>query len=63
MAIDDPLLRSLDQLCRKGWLLEILRDSIVCDAGIKKTCRHNQYFGVRRRQCGVIWHTQGSGRR
>ena len=39
------------------------------DAGTKKTCRHNQYFGVRaaqehvkRREGGIIWHTQGSGK-
>ncbi len=39
------------------------------DAGIKKACRHNQYFGVkaaqesvRRREGGVLWHTQGSGK-
>ena len=37
--------------------------------GIKKLCRHNQYFGVkaaqdrvRRREGGIIWHTQGSGK-
>ena len=42
---------------------------MVFDAGIKKTCRHNQYFGVRaaqeavkRREGGIIWHTQGSGK-
>ena len=39
------------------------------DAGTKKTCRHNQYFGVhasqaatKRREGGIIWHTQGSGK-
>ncbi len=39
------------------------------DAGIKKLCRHNQYFGVkaaqeriRKREGGIIWHTQGSGK-
>ena len=42
---------------------------MVFDAGIKKTCRQNQYFGVRaaqehvnRREGGIIWHTQGSGK-
>jgi type I restriction enzyme R subunit len=41
----------------------------VFDAGVKKLCRHNQYFGVRaaqehakRREGGIIWHTQGSGK-
>ena len=46
-----------------------MHDFLVFDAGIKKVCRHNQYFGVRAarehlssRQCGIIWHTQGSGK-
>ncbi len=45
-----------------------MHDFIVFDAGIKKLCRHNQYFGVRAaqesaaREGGIIWHTQGSGK-
>ena len=42
---------------------------MVFDAGVKKTCRHNQYFGVKaaqarvaKREGGIIWHTQGSGK-
>ena len=65
----NPLLRELSQLCGKERLLEIVHDFIVFDAGVKKTCRHNQYFGVRkaqafvqRREGGIIWHTQGSGK-
>ncbi len=65
----NPLLRELGQLCGKARLLEIVHDLVVFDAGIKKICRHNQYFGVRaaqarvqRRAGGVIWHTQGSGK-
>ena len=68
-AGDNPLLRELDQICRKDRLLEIIHDFIVFDAGTKKTCRHNQYFGVRaaqtrvrRREGGILWHTQGSGK-
>jgi type I restriction enzyme, R subunit len=64
-----PLLRELGQLCRKERLLEIIHDFTVFDAGMKKACRHNQYFGVRaaqehirRREGGIIWHTQGSGK-
>jgi len=67
--IENPLDRALHQLCRKERLLEIVHDFIVFDAGIKKTSRHNQYFGVRaaqdhvqRREGGIIWHTQGSGK-
>ena len=68
-AGDNPLLRELDQICRKDRLLEIVHDFMVFDAGTKKTCRHNQYFGVRaaqtrvrRREGGILWHTQGSGK-
>ena len=68
-AGDNPLLRELGQLCCKARLLEIVHDFVVFDAGVKKICRHNQYFGVRaaqtrvqRREGGIIWHTQGSGK-
>ncbi len=68
-AGDNPLLRELGQLCGKERLLEIVHDFMVFDAGIKKTCRHNQYFGVKaaqqrvqRREGGILWHTQGSGK-
>ena len=68
-AGDNALLRELGQLCSKERLLEIVHDFMVFDAGVKKTCRHNQYFGVRAarenvrdRAGGIIWHTQGSGK-
>ncbi|MEV1328419.1 type I restriction endonuclease subunit R [Micromonospora costi] len=67
--IADPLDRSLTQLCSKERLLELVHDFMVFDAGQKKTCRHNQYFGVKaaheriaKREGGIIWHTQGSGK-
>ena len=66
---DNLLLRELGQLCNKERLLEVVHDFIVFDAGTKKVCRSNQYFGVRaaqdylkRGEGGVIWHTQGSGK-
>ncbi|MYF01278.1 MAG: HsdR family type I site-specific deoxyribonuclease [Gammaproteobacteria bacterium] len=68
-AGDNLLLKELGQLCHKERLLEIVHDFMVFDAGIKKTCRHNQYFGVRaaqehvaNREGGIVWHTQGSGK-
>ena len=68
-AGDNALLRELGQLCGKERLLELVHDFIAFDAGIKKACRHNQYFGVRaaqervrRREGGILWHTQGSGK-
>ena len=61
--------RSILQLCEKKRLLEMVHDFIVFDSGIKKTARHNQYFGVKaareyvqRQEGGIIWHTQGSGK-
>ena len=64
-----PLLQDLGYLCAPERLLELIHDFIVFDQGIKKVCRHNQYFGVkeaqarvRRREGGIIWHTQGSGK-
>jgi type I restriction enzyme R subunit len=68
-AIQNLLDRHLTQLCEKQRLLEIIHDFMVFDAGVKKLCRPNQYFGgraaqerVRRREGGIIWHTQGSGK-
>jgi type I restriction enzyme R subunit len=61
--------RQLLQVCGKARLLELIHDFVVFDAGIKKLARQNQYFGVkaaqdfiRRREGGIIWHTQGSGK-
>ena len=57
------------QVCGKARFLELIHDFVVFDAGIKKISRQNQYFGVKsaqdfiyRREGGIIWHTQGSGK-
>jgi type I restriction enzyme R subunit len=67
--IKNKLDKNLYLLCSKERLLEIIHDFIVFDAGVKKICRHNQYFGVKaaqeylkKREGGIIWHTQGSGK-
>jgi type I restriction enzyme R subunit len=67
--IENPLDRALVQLCSKERLLELIHDFIVFDSGVKKICRHNQYFGVKaaqariaKREGGIVWHTQGSGK-
>jgi len=61
--------RHLLQICNRVRFLELIHDFVVFDAGIKKVCRQNQYFGVKaaqefigRREGGIIWHTQGSGK-
>lgn len=68
-SVQNPMDRSLIQICTKERFLELIHDFVVFDAGTKKLCRHNQYFGVRaaqdhvrRREGGIIWHTQGSGK-
>ncbi len=64
-----PLINDLAHFCAPARLLEIVHDFLVFDAGVKKVCRHNQYFGVKaaqshvqRREGGIVWHTQGSGK-
>ena len=64
----------LYSLCRPERLLELTYKYIIFDDGIKKIARYQQYFVVQdtldrikiirdeRRQGGVIWHTQGSGK-
>jgi type I restriction enzyme R subunit len=67
--------RLLYALCRPERLLDLVRRFTVFDAGVRKIARHQQYFAVRktvervlaagpeeRRNGGVIWHTQGSGK-
>ncbi|MCR9075170.1 MAG: type I restriction endonuclease, partial [bacterium] len=61
--------KPLAQMCRKDRLLDLIRNCIIFDAGQKKVPRPHQYFGVKaaqeritKREGGVIWHTQGSGK-
>jgi type I restriction enzyme, R subunit len=68
-GIEEWLDQALAQTCGKPRLLEMIHDFMVFDAGVKKTCRPNQYFGVkaaqdriRMREGGMIWHSQGSGK-
>lgn len=63
--LDDPLA----QMCEKSRLLDLIRNFIIFDAGVKKVPRPHQYAAVkaaqervRRKEGGVIWHTQGSGK-
>jgi type I restriction enzyme R subunit len=59
----------LKKMCSKERFLELIYDFVVFDAGIKKLPRPHQYFAikaaqhyVKRREGGIIWHTQGSGK-
>ena len=61
-------------LCRPKRLLELIYHFTIYDAGIKKLARYQQYFTVKetvervkrieagKRNGGVVWHTQGSGK-
>lgn len=68
-TVENLLDRAILLTCNKQRFLELIHDFLVFDSGVKKLCRHNQYFGVRaaqehlkRREGGIIWHTQGSGK-
>lgn len=57
------------KMCRKDRLIELMRDFVLFDGGIKKVPRVHQYFGIKAaqqhadaRKGGIIWHTQGSGK-
>ena len=57
------------KLCAKPRLIELMRDFVLFDGGIKKLPRVHQYFGVKAAQAqlgagrgGIVWHTQGSGK-
>lgn len=67
--------RVLYALCRPDRLLDLAQRFTLFDLGIKKVARYQQFFAIKnilskvkhrdsegRRQGGVIWHTQGSGK-
>jgi type I restriction enzyme R subunit len=61
--------RPLAEMCEKSRLLDLIRNFVLFDGGIKKVPRPHQFAGVkagqkriRQREGGVIWHTQGSGK-
>jgi type I site-specific restriction-modification system R (restriction) subunit len=45
--------------CAKNRFLELSHDFIVFDAGIKKLCRHRQYFGARAAETPAYCRPQG----
>ncbi|MFA6108543.1 MAG: HsdR family type I site-specific deoxyribonuclease, partial [Candidatus Latescibacterota bacterium] len=69
---DDSMLmldKYLLKMCDKKRFLEVLYDFVLFDGGIKKLPRAHQYFGIKaaqdhvhRREGGIVWHTQGSGK-
>ena len=68
-SIDGKLDKQLFSLFYKTRFLDLLHNFIIFDKGIKKVCRYNQYYAVKRaerriaqKRGGIIWHTQGSGK-
>ncbi len=69
----DKQLNLLEKQCyrifQKSRLLDIIHNFIIYDSGIKKICRYNQFYAIKRcekrlarNQGGIVWHTQGSGK-
>ena len=65
----DLLDRPVAQMLDKARLLDLIRNFVIFDGGQKKVPRQHQFAGVKaaqdriaRREGGVIWHTQGSGK-
>jgi type I restriction enzyme R subunit len=57
------------KLCEKKRIIELMHDFVLFDGGTKKLPRAHQFFGIKaaqefvnRREGGIIWHTQGSGK-
>ena len=69
-AIPEKLDQGLYNLFHKKRFLDLVHNFIIFDKGIKKVCRYNQYYAIKRAQHrltdrhrgGIIWHTQGSGK-
>jgi len=61
--------RPMAEMCEKSRLLDLIRNFMIFDGGIKKVPRQHQFEAVKatqrrlaKREGGVIWHTQGSGK-
>lgn len=67
--LDNLLLQQIYQMFDKKRFIDLIENFVVYDKGIKKVCRYNQFYGIKRTQRrlakqhgGIIWHTQGSGK-
>ncbi len=70
-----PLDKTVYALFEKHRMVELLHSFVIFDGKVKKIARYQQYFAIEsimerigkldntgRRQGGLIWHTQGSGK-
>lgn len=67
--LSGKLYKQLYSMFDKARFCDLVENFVVFDKGIKKVCRYNQYYGIKRAQMrlqnhkgGIIWHTQGSGK-
>ena len=68
--IENPLDKQIFAMFYKKRFLDLIHNFVIFDKGIKKVCRYNQYYALKRAQHrlteekrgGIIWHTQGSGK-
>lgn len=68
--IKNPLDKQIYAMFYKKRFLDLIQNFVIFDKGIKKVCRYNQYYALKRAQHrlteekrgGIIWHTQGSGK-
>jgi len=73
--VPSPLDKTIYALFEKERVVELLHSFVIFDGKVKKIARYQQYFAIEsimerigkldntgRRQGGLIWHTQGSGK-
>ncbi|WRC99879.1 type I restriction endonuclease subunit R [Helicobacter pylori] len=63
------LFETIECFLEKERFLEFIHDFLIFDKGQKKCARFHQYFAIKktqefikRKEGGIIWHTQGSGK-
>ena len=69
-SIPNKLDMQIYAMFHKKRFLDLIHNFVIFDKGIKKVCRYNQYYAIKRAQHrlidkqrgGIVWHTQGSGK-
>ncbi|WP_181369719.1 type I restriction endonuclease subunit R [Helicobacter pylori] len=68
-GVQKNLFETIERFLKKERFLEFIHDFLIFDKGQKKCARFHQYFAIKktqefiqRKEGGIIWHTQGSGK-
>ncbi|WP_165509973.1 type I restriction endonuclease subunit R [Helicobacter pylori] len=68
-GVQKNLFETIECFLEKERFLEFIHDFLIFDKGQKKCARFHQYFAlkktqefIQRKEGGIIWHTQGSGK-